>query len=315
MTKDVSKKNDKKDATQKIKGIICRLKSKRLQMPDVPEEFRMHPDILRAERKLEIRKSGHRGFDVIRQLFFVEETWRYKNRAGEYVSREHTEEFDSFQEYYAFVDGDIYEDACYYQCLFDDELIAAFQLDLEKLMARKCFETQTIDEFIAREKPESGDCPEKSEIMKAYFCRAFHIGVFWYNQAGEKIKQAKREFKYFFDFAAFLKGDLSDADLLFCDGIKHLSDTQGLNLTDARLTSELCEKFGIAYLTYEADEELLQTFPQTEANEKETALILKESRELAENSEEECWSNRKQNRVYIRFASKPANPECKVQVD
>lgn len=107
----------------------------------------------------------------------------------------------------------------------------------------------------------------------------------------KKIKQAEREFKYFFDFAAFLKGDLSDADLLFCDGIKHLSDTQGLNLTDARLTSELCEKFGIAYLTYEADEELLQTFPQTEANEKETALILKESRELAENSEEECWSN------------------------
>ena len=53
MTKDVSKKNDKKDATQKIEGIICRLKSKRLQMPDVPEEFRMHPDILRAERKLE----------------------------------------------------------------------------------------------------------------------------------------------------------------------------------------------------------------------------------------------------------------------
>ena len=59
MTKDVSKKNDKKDATQKIEGIICRLKSKRLQMPDVPEEFRMHPDILRAERKLEIRKSAY----------------------------------------------------------------------------------------------------------------------------------------------------------------------------------------------------------------------------------------------------------------
>ena len=104
MTKDVSKKNDKKDATQKIEGIICRLKSKRLQIPDVPEEFRMHPDILRAERKLEIRKNGHRGFDVIRQLFFVEEIWRYKNWSGEYVSREHTEEFDSFQEYYAFVD-------------------------------------------------------------------------------------------------------------------------------------------------------------------------------------------------------------------
>ena len=137
MTKDVSKKNDKKDATQKIEGIICRLKSKRLQMPDVPEEFRMHPDILRAERKLEIRKSGHRGFDVIRQLFFVEETWRYKNRAGEYVSREHTEEFDSFQEYYAFVDGDIYEDAYYYQCLFDDELIAAFQLDLGQSRTKK----------------------------------------------------------------------------------------------------------------------------------------------------------------------------------
>ena len=129
----------------------------------------------------------------------------------------------------------------------------------------------------------------------------------------KKIKQAEREFKYFFDFAAFLKGDLSDADLLFCDGIKHLSDTQGLNLTDARLTSELCEKFGIAYLTYEADEELLQTFPQTEANEKETALILKESRELAENSEEECWSN--ENRIrYIsdlHLNQRIQNAKCK----
>ena len=71
MIKDVSKKNDKKDATQKIEGIICRLKSKRLQIPDVPEEFRMHPDILRAERKLEIRKSGHRGFDVIVNCFLL----------------------------------------------------------------------------------------------------------------------------------------------------------------------------------------------------------------------------------------------------
>ena len=313
MTKEVSKKNEKKDVAQKIESIIRRLKSKKLQMPDVPEEFRMNPDILRAERKFEIRKSGHRGFDVIRQLFFVEETWRYKNWPGEYVSKEHTEEFDSFREYYAFLDGDIYEDACYYQCSFDDELIAAFQLDLEKLMARKCFETQTLDEFIAQEKPESDDCPEKPEIMKVYFRSAFYVGVFWYNQAGEEIKRAERKFKYFFDFAAFLKGDLSDADLLFCDGIKHLSDTQGLNLTDAWMTSELCEKFGIAYLAYEADEELLQTFQQTEANEKETALILQESRELTENSEENRWSN--ENRIrYIsdlHLNQRIQNAKCK----
>ena len=39
---------------------------------DLLEEI-CEDDIIREERKLNLRRSGRRGFDVIRQVFFVEE--------------------------------------------------------------------------------------------------------------------------------------------------------------------------------------------------------------------------------------------------
>ena len=56
-----------------IKKAIKKLKTGELTINSVPEELSHNMDILRAERKLGLRKSGHRGFDVIRQEFFVEE--------------------------------------------------------------------------------------------------------------------------------------------------------------------------------------------------------------------------------------------------
>ena len=64
----------KKPETKKI---IKKLKTGELEINSVPEELSHNIDILRAERKLGLRKSRHRGFDVIRQEFFVEEEWFY----------------------------------------------------------------------------------------------------------------------------------------------------------------------------------------------------------------------------------------------
>ena len=62
--------------------IIKELKSGELEVRDVPEEFALEANIVKAERKLGLRKSGHRGFDVITQMFFVEEEWFYKDLSG-----------------------------------------------------------------------------------------------------------------------------------------------------------------------------------------------------------------------------------------
>ena len=94
-----------------IKSIIKELKKGKKKVWDIPEEFALDPSIVRIERQLGLRKSGHRGFDVITQKFFVEEQWFCGDLPNEVISEWNKMTFDSFEEYYKFLDGDVYEDA------------------------------------------------------------------------------------------------------------------------------------------------------------------------------------------------------------
>lgn len=483
-----------------VKRIIKKLKAGDLTVNSVPEELSRNIDILRAERKLGLRKSGHRGFDVIRQEFFVEEEWFYLGDPDEPYSSKHKEIFPDFEEYYQFLDGDIYDDACYYQYDFPDEIIHKFHLDTNRLYARNSLISDTIngslpglspedrkvyqhiektvkkqyqnwlDKFNAcstyeelkkvcgkyersaffekmplrfflfqyayhdpsdkrrmdilmeylskdycggeavqglcliynpeevvqkfnynqqskvtnsRRKKEVRDfandwvnhnvvtetrgyfdsqthlyCNETSvyqytncrgrkvlyrlesccvkvchvftafedfassrnrdlrncdlsgaidleidtsmyqtdsttklpvtadtdilySISKSYWKDKFIVIQQWKNSKGQTIAKQLHKFQYFFDFVSFLKGDLSDSNLVLCEGLKYLNNTNELELKDARLTSSICEKFGIPYEKYTYNQKFIQEFPPTEKNEEETAVILQESRELA----------------------------------
>lgn len=483
-----------------VKKTIKKLKTGELTINSVPEELSKNIDILRAERKLGLRKSGHRGFDVIRQEFFVEEEWFYLDDPDEPYPSKHKEIFPDFEEYYQFLDGDIYDDACYYQYDFPDEIIHEFHLDTNLLYARNSFISDTIngslpglspedrkvyqhiektvkkqyqnwlDKFNAcstyeelkkvcvnyersaflekmplrlflfqyayhdpsdkrrmdilmeylskdycggeavqglcliydpeevvqkfnynqqskvtnsRRKKEVRDfandwvnhnvvtetrgyfdsqthlyCNETSvykytnsqgrkvlyrlesccvkvchvftafedfacsrnrdlrncdlsraidleidtsmyqtdsttklpvtadtdifySISKSYWKDKFIVIQQWKDSKGQTIAKQLHKFEYFFDFVSFLKGDLSDSNLVLCEGLKYLNNTNGLELKDARLTSSICEKFGIPYEKYTYNQKFIQEFPPTEKNEEETAVILQESREPA----------------------------------
>ena len=483
-----------------VKRIIKKLKAGDLTVNSVPEELSRNIDILRAERKFGLRKSGHRGFDVIRQEFFVEEEWFYLGDPDELYSSKHKEIFPDFEEYYQFLDGDIYDDACYYQYDFPDEIIHKFHLDTNRLYARNSLISDTIngslpglspedrkvyqhiektvkkqyqnwlDKFNAcstyeelkkvcgkyersaffekmplrfflfqyayhdpsdkrrmdilmeylskdycggeavqglcliydpeevvqkfnynqqskvtnsRRKKEVRDfandwvnhnvvtetrgyfdsqthlyCNETSvyqytncrgrkvlyrlesccvkvchvftafedfassrnrdlrncdlsgaidleidtsmyqtdsttklpvtadtdilySISKSYWKDKFIVIQQWKNSKGQTIAKQLHKFEYFFDFVSFLKGDLSDSNLVLCEGLKYLNNTNELELKDARLTSSICEKFGIPYEKYTYNQKFIQEFPPTEKNEEETAVILQESREPA----------------------------------
>lgn len=58
------------------------------------------------------------------------------------------------------------------------------------------------------------------KVLKVYKNGKFAVCQFWSNEDKEIVKQQVHRFSYFFDFVAFLKGDLSGADLLFCTGMK-----------------------------------------------------------------------------------------------
>ena len=65
--------NEKCDKRKEIESIIGKLKHSELSINEIPFEYQQNMDIIREERKLNLRRSGRRGFDVIRQVFFVEE--------------------------------------------------------------------------------------------------------------------------------------------------------------------------------------------------------------------------------------------------
>lgn len=102
------------------------------------QENPLNMDVVKEERKSGVRKIGHRGFDVISQKFFVEE---------QRLSKVDTITFDSFEKYYDFLEGDIYQDACYYQYSFSNEILRQFKLDGNKLKEKKCFVLDTIDNY------------------------------------------------------------------------------------------------------------------------------------------------------------------------
>jgi hypothetical protein len=109
-------------------------------------------------------------------------------------------------------------------------------------------------------------------LKKEYRDGKFHVIQQWYNKWGGVIKEYKHCFDYFCDFVAFLKGDLSDADLILCENLILLNDWTGINFTNAKMTSLLCEKFGLKYKKERFKKNLIASFEHIEKNEYETSL-------------------------------------------
>ena len=100
---------------------------------DVPGEFITDKEIIALQRKLGHRISNLRGYDVINDEFFVEESVAWDKEGRKYSYRERKTTFPTFGDYYNFLDGDIYENACYYQYVFTDDLICNYKIDFGKL--------------------------------------------------------------------------------------------------------------------------------------------------------------------------------------
>ena len=67
--------------------------------------------------------------------------------------------------------------------------------------------------------------------------------------------------------------------MIFCKGMKHLYDTDGINLNCAKMTSELCEQLHVPYEKNDYDSKLVGEFLTTTKNEKESISMLQTSRE------------------------------------
>lgn len=129
-----------------ILDLIAKLKNKSIDFYGVPEEYRYDKQIVKTQRNLGLRKSAQRGYDVLYGLFFVTEIVITENYSGDKISHEETIGFSDFASYYKFLQGDIYENACYYQYEFSQTDIDKYSIDLNKINHESLID-YTIDDF------------------------------------------------------------------------------------------------------------------------------------------------------------------------
>ena len=79
-----------------VKEIIRRLKKKEIRVFDVPEEYKNDIQLVTFERKAGLRITGKRGFDIISNSFFVEETLIYVDTDSVEQKRSVFLSFDDF---------------------------------------------------------------------------------------------------------------------------------------------------------------------------------------------------------------------------
>ena len=472
-----------------IKKILKQLTKNEITVFDVPEEYENDIQIVTFERKAGLRITGKKGFDIISNTFFVEETLIHINTDSEQQRKDIFLSFDDFDSYFDFLNGDIYENACYTFCPFS-KVSTSKRIDAKKLMEKNAFIEATIDDYslsLSNKEQESyekgkqihklclqwnkkfNNCNSYDELVKVvenykksrissivdvsffffqyifadiddkkrfsiimeymssgaypadnminalcsiydpddvmqsfnyslgvnatryrhkkklkkyisllnngeiefytkaffdrkthYYCeeiqgyqkddmifpstticryfetfdefidyrnrdltycdlscalecdedfskyivddttslpihadmevtysvkKYYHDGKFyvvqkWFNKFGSMLKEYNHTFKYFFDFVVFLKGNLSNTDLLFCDGLGNLDQWNFIDFTGAKMKSNLCEKFGLQYDTYAINLNVIESFKCIEKNESETSLVLQSSRDL-----------------------------------
>lgn len=484
-------------AKSEVKEIIRQLKEKEIRVFDIPEEYANNIELVTFERKTGLRITERRGFDIISNSFFVEEKLIHVEINGKESEKSVRQSFDDFDSYFRFLNGDIYDNACYTFWPLLDSVNIFKKVDIKKLMAKSAFIEETIDDYSLalsneeKERYEKGQlvhkycqqwkkkfnnchnydefakvvrnygkskiasivdvsffffeyifadikdkqrfsiimeyissdpywgiqkilyglcsiynpedvmesfncsygtkrttnknkrelknyisrlknghvkffskaffdekthyyCEEtlgyyegcltmpsitqirryfetfeefvdyrkgdlthcdlsgalecnvdfsnyfidettklpmniKTEVtysVKKYYCdKKFFVVQQWYNTSGSMIKEYEHSFDYFFDFVAFLNGDLSDANLLLCDGLIFLKQWNTINFANVKMKSSLCEKFGIKYAVQEIRSDLIESFDYVEQNERETILALQTLRDITAEAE------------------------------
>ena len=128
---------------KEISMIIKNIKKKNIDYRDIPVELRDNTDIIQAERKSGMRVYSYRGYDVIFNRFFVEED--IIDFSDNSILRTIPTTFESFDDYYQFLNGNIYEKSCYYQYQFTQKQIKEYKIDVSKF-TNKAFISTTIEE-------------------------------------------------------------------------------------------------------------------------------------------------------------------------
>ena len=151
------------DVDENVRNLI-EIMQRRKALPYMLEtDLTSNPIILYAEKILKIRKPQERGYNVTANKFFINEQVKYNSGTKVEVKFEY-KTFDNFEEYYNYLEGDIYKHATYYGYNFTQEQIQKYSLNPKKINYKSLIK-YTIDDFTLQKNKE--DLLQSIEAEKA----------------------------------------------------------------------------------------------------------------------------------------------------
>ena len=156
---------------KEVNELIKKLEKAEITPYDIPDELFNDFDIVSVERSLELRLNGKRGYDVIRDCFFLEEMIMRKQPTEEevnnlenrkYLYRTNVIYFDSFSEYYSYLNGDIYDNACYYQLDFSR---CKLNVDIERMKRCKSLVDTILEDNLQVSTTEIVPLKKNTELL------------------------------------------------------------------------------------------------------------------------------------------------------
>ena len=195
-------------------------------------------------------------FDIKTNYFIIEESYKITGKHCPIIIRKY---FDDIKELIKYLDGDL-SNCDLSKAVISEEDIKNCKINENTLLPL--------------------DSTKISHIVNKYYeSEKFWVLQKWTDQNGNILLDKKREFKYFFNYIYYLHNDLSNANLIFCEGLSNLKNIEDINFNNAHIRSDIMDKLGLKYEILNVSNNLL-SFEKTINNEKKTQLVLHESRDL-----------------------------------
>lgn len=142
-------------------------------------------------------------------------------------------------------------------------------------------------------------------IYKKFLDGKYIVGQYWCNYEGKVVRANEMKFEYFCDFVYYLKGDLSGANLIMCDGFANIMITPEIKLDGIMLNSRNCKKMNMKYKLQDVIKDNLTTFSISEKNEKETLKDLEQNNvdEIYKDDYDELLDYDKKQQKFIYYVS------------
>ena len=240
--------------------------------------------------KIDLKIFNNIGFDIIKNYFFTVEYVYSEENIWDFETV--TRKFDDFVSFYEYVNGNIYDNACYYGYTFSNEEIKKYNLDIKFInfdsfidydILQKSFDALSKEKREKnQENIENGERIRKTDkftilpslkeyssyiVKKRFDGENFCVIQAWLDKNNNIILSHKECFSYFFDFAHYLNNDISNADLIMCEGIENIGKINNLVLNDIKVRSEVAKKLNINLNLIPDDKYEVVEFEQTKNSE------------------------------------------------